>query len=53
MTVDSRTCVLASAVNSLLSVMVTVKVALNAGSSKHGNALRASVDSNCVTYETG
>ena len=27
----------------------TAKVALNAGSSKHGNARRASVDSNCVT----
>ena len=30
-------------------VSVTAKVALNAGSSKHGNARRASVDSNCVT----
>ena len=30
-------------------VSVTANVALNAGSSKHGNARRASVDSNCVT----
>ena len=29
--------------------MVTANVALNAGSSKHGNALRAAVASNCVT----
>ena len=29
-------------------VTVTAKVALKAGSSKHGNARRASVDSNCV-----
>src|SRR5205807_8136940 len=32
-----------------LTMSVTAKVALNAGSSKHGNARRASVDSNCVT----
>src|SRR5262249_16432535 len=31
------------------TVIVSEKVALNAGSSKQGNALRASVDSNCVT----
>src|SRR6516165_10344054 len=30
-------------------VSVTAKVALNEGSSKHGKARRASVDSNCVT----
>jgi len=30
-------------------VSVTANVALNAGSSKQGNARRASVDSNCVT----
>src|SRR4029079_17861051 len=31
------------------AVTVTENVALNAGSSKQGNARRASVDSNCVT----
>jgi hypothetical protein len=37
------------AVSPRSSVSVMSKVALNAGSSKQGNARRASVDSNCVT----
>src|SRR3954470_4060069 len=40
---------LAIAVSPRSIVSVTANVALNAGSSKHGNARRASVDSNCVT----
>src|SRR6266550_1918355 len=47
--VSDSTLPLEIAVSPRSIVKVTENVALNAGSSKHGNARRASVDSNCVT----
>src|SRR3954454_16861585 len=46
---SERTRPFAIAVSPRSTVSVRANVALNAGSSKHGNARRESVDSNCVT----